>query len=116
MAISVKVRGTEEVQKKLSQVMKDLQGPPLKKAMEKATLIVTRDAKIYSPVDTGRLRASITPEVVASGKTVKGIVGSNVLYAPFQESRKKYLYRGLVENAQRIYQIFADAVTGIVEK
>ena len=116
MAAKVVIRGNEQVQAKLNQVAKDLQGEPLEKAMKDATLVVTRQAKIYSPVDTGRLRASITPEVVRRDTVVQGIVGSNVFYAPFQEEKKKYLYRALVENAGQIYRILKDAVAGIVRK
>ena len=36
-------------------------------------------------MDTGRLRASITPEVRQQGNDTVGVVGSNVKYAPFQE-------------------------------
>jgi phage gpG-like protein len=54
-------------------------------AMKRATLVVQRDAKINAPVDTGRLRASITPDIRAFGGEVVGVVGSNVIYAPFQE-------------------------------
>ena len=116
MAAKIVIRGVKETQQKLNQVMKDLRGQPLQKAMRDATLVVTRQAKIYSPVDTGRLRASITPEVVRRDTVVQGIVGSNVFYAPFQEEKKKYLYRALTENAQRIYQILQDAVAKIVRK
>ena len=116
MAAKIVIRGLEETQAKMSQVMKDLKGQPLQKAMRDATLVVTRQAKIYSPVDTGRLRASITPEVVRRDTVVQGIVGSNVFYAPFQEGRKKYLYRALIENAEKIYRILKDAVGRIVEK
>lgn len=65
--------------------MRETHGEPMENAMRKATLIVERDAKRYAPVDTGRLRSSITPQVVTQSKTVKGIVGSNVVYAPFVE-------------------------------
>jgi len=116
MAARIQIRGTEEMQHKLNQVIKDLQGPALQKAMRTATLVVTRDAKIFCPVDTGRLRASITPTVVTQREVVQGIVGSNVFYAPVQEEKRKYLYKALTKNAQRIYQILADAVAKIVRK
>lgn len=35
------------------------------------------------PVDTGRLRASITADVVGRGSTLAGRVGTNVAYAPY---------------------------------
>jgi hypothetical protein len=36
-------------------------------------------------VDTGRLRASITPDVREARDGYEGIVGSNVFYAPYAE-------------------------------
>jgi phage gpG-like protein len=78
------LRGLRETQKKLVQAAKDLQGGPLLRAMRDATLLVQRDARIASPVDTGRLRASITPSVTY-GEPMQGVVGSNVKYAPFME-------------------------------
>jgi HK97 gp10 family phage protein len=53
--------------------------------MRTATMIIQRDAKIGAPVDTGRLRASITPSVADLGDVVQGVVGSNVTYAPYME-------------------------------
>jgi HK97 gp10 family phage protein len=79
------VIGVEEVEAKLKQVADDLGGGPMVDAMKNASLIVMRDARKLSPVDTGRLRASIAPDVRREGKSVMGVVGSNVKYAPFQE-------------------------------
>lgn len=50
-------------------------------AMRKACLLVENDAKKKCPVDTGRLRQSITNRI--EGNT--GIVGTNVEYAPYVE-------------------------------
>jgi len=83
--VQIEVTGWEETQEKMEQMVQDLEGPPFLEAMKRATMIVHRDAKINAPVDTGRLRASILPEVRAHGPVVQGVVGSNVLYAPFQE-------------------------------
>jgi len=67
-----------------------MQGTPMLDAMKRAVLLVEREAKLYlkpweagGGVDTGLLRASITPEVRVSWNTVVGIVGSNRAYAPF---------------------------------
>jgi hypothetical protein len=54
-------------------------------AMRDSTLLVVRDARKNAPVDTGRLRASIVPEVRRRERTIEGIVGSNVVYAPYME-------------------------------
>lgn len=48
---------------------------------EALAIAVESEAKRRAPVDTGRLRASITHDSDATG----AIVGTNVEYAPFQE-------------------------------
>lgn len=84
--LRLELKGLREEQARMTQIVADLHGEPMLQGMRNATLLVTRDAKINAPVDTGRLRASITPEVRVSGPTtVQGIVGSNVMYAPFVE-------------------------------
>lgn len=86
-AISIEILGLEETQRAMEQIVRDLSGPPMVNAMREATLLVTRDAKQLVPVDTGRLWASITPQVVFGLGIggVQGVVGSNVSYAPYVE-------------------------------
>ena len=50
----------------------------LKKAITDTVLYIEAEAKKRCPVDTGRLRASITPEVKSA---IEGQVGTNVEYA-----------------------------------
>lgn len=85
MPASVEVRGLIDAQREAERVVRDLHGEPMLEAFRDCTLIVLRDAKIAAPVDTGRLRASITPEVRSEGDDVLGIVGTNVVYAPYIE-------------------------------
>ena len=81
----MEIKGLKEAQRKMDQTAKDLRGTAMVEAMRDATMLVTRSARINAPVDTGRLRASIVPEVVQRDNVVKGIVGSNVKYAPYME-------------------------------
>lgn len=83
--LRLEIKGMKETQAKMEQVVRDLHGEPFLEGMRQATLLVQRDAKILAPVDSGRLRASIMPEVRSEGKTVMGVVGSNVVYAPYME-------------------------------
>lgn len=83
--ITVTIKGTGEAAAKLAQVAEDLTGRDMEHGMKQAAMLVTGDARKLAPVDTGRLRASITPQVETQGRTVKGIVGSNVVYAPYME-------------------------------
>ena len=121
-AIRAEIRGLKEVQHKMEQLARDVGGTPMRDAMRTATLLVVRDAKINAPVDTGRLRASIVPEVRTLTGTVQGIVGSNVVYAPFQELGTKrmkgrfYLRRAIESNLTKIRELLSRAVGAIVEK
>ncbi len=83
--IDIEIKGLIEFQRKMQQIVKDLAGAPMYNAMRDSTLAVLSKAKRYAPVDTGRLRASIAQEVRVEGTTVEGVVGSNVVYAPFME-------------------------------
>ena len=117
---SVEVKGLKELQRNMERIVKDLAGNPMMKAIAKAVLLVQRSAKKNAPVDTGRLRASITPDIVTRDTVVKGLVGSNVEYAGFQEfgtrfmKGKHYLQRALNENASRIARLINNAIAGIV--
>lgn len=119
------VRDIKAVQKDIERKVRELTGGPVIQAMRLSTLAVQRDAKIFSPVDTGRLRASITPSVTSTADMVKGVVGSNVKYAPYQETGTwpvkpsgqgpRYLQRALEKNAERIMKWIERAVKKITE-
>jgi HK97 gp10 family phage protein len=134
--IDIEVKGLLELQAKMEQMVADLHGAPVLNAMRDSALMVERDAKINAPVDTGRLRASIVPEIVAGADQIWGIVGSNVEYAPYQEfgtgiyamyptSRswktggvrpKLYLTRAFQKNEDNIRRRFEHTVEIIVNK
>ena len=86
VTIDTEVAGLKEVQAEMERIVKELHGSPMLNAMRRATLLVTASAKRLVPVDSGRLRASITPEVRNERNTVVGVVGSNVVYAPYVET------------------------------
>ena len=87
-----------------------------KKIMSKACLMVVRDAKKLCPVDTGRLRASITHEI--EGTT--GRVGSNVEYAravelgsedpAYNRRPQPYLRPALHKNEKKILKLFKNII------
>lgn len=76
IGLNVTIANLKRINKQLSN---------LKKPMQKATGIVTASAKQNVPVDTGHLQKRIMSMVSSSGNTTKGVVGSNVHYAPFME-------------------------------
>ena len=83
--IKAEIKGMKEVQAKMTQVARDMQGDIFRGAMSKATLVVFRDARKFAPVDRGIGRASITPEVVFRAGIFQGTVGSNRIHMAAQE-------------------------------
>lgn len=89
MPARTEIRGLQETKNKLEQTARDIHGKPMVATFQKAVLLLTRDAKLKSPVDTGRLRSSITGEVFTRsalfGHILTGVAGTNVKYAPYME-------------------------------
>jgi len=83
--MGVQVSGADRVQDDLDRVKEDLSGQPLAREMSYAIMPIVYTSRQLAPVDRGGLRASILPDVEVSGRTVTGIVGSNVTYAPYAE-------------------------------
>ena len=89
----------------------------VEQAMKEAVLIVEADAKRNAPVDTGRLRGSITNEVrKIAGAVLEGRVGTNVNYAKYVElgtSRQDpqpYLRPALRNNFDKVVSIIQEAI------
>jgi HK97 gp10 family phage protein len=86
------------------------------RALETVGLFVEGEAKLRAPVDTGRLRNSITHEVVPDELAV--YIGSNVEYAPYQEygtSKMKahpYLHPAITQNMGTIKDIIKAELEG----
>ncbi len=86
----------------------------LDRNMEKACLLVERDAKINAPVDTGRLRASITHRIEKDDEDIVGIVGTNVVYASYQEfgtihmPAHPFLFPALESNKGKIKELLKE--------
>jgi len=131
--MTIDVKELERIQREIEAKVMALSGPEMFAAMRNATMAVLRDAKIFAPVDTGRLRASLTPSVDDLGDVIQGVVGSNVEYAPYQEfgtgskfgvayqprpgrqGGRFYLLRALNANLNRFKKIVSAAVKRIVE-
>lgn len=89
----------------------------LERAMKKAVLIVEAEAKRNTPVDTGRLRGSITNEVrEIARQVIEGRIGTNVDYARFIElgtskmSAKPYLRPALRNKFSEVVSIIQGAL------
>lgn len=83
MDIKIKFTSTppmEEIAKKFA-AFPSIVAPFLRTASTFSALAVEREAKILSPVDTGRLRASIATSLGVANKGLSAIVQTNVEYA-----------------------------------
>lgn len=58
---------------------------PVGKELTRRTVRIEGNAKRLCPVDTGRLRASITRTLERDARGLVGIIGTNVEYAPYVE-------------------------------
>lgn len=121
--IKAEIKGLRETQKAMENIVKELHGSKMLNAMRTATLTVLTTAVKGVPVDTGRLKASIWPEVKVAGTQLIGIVGSKVVYAakvekpgPVREhGRRPYLKPALTENQDKIFKLLDNAVAMIIQ-
>lgn len=92
------------------EILNGLNGWAMRVALEEVGLTAERYAKRICPVDTGRLRNSITHQVNMSEKAV--YVGTNVEYAPYVELGTKtqkaqpYLRPAIANHINEYKQIF----------
>ncbi len=88
----------------------------LERGILAACLFVEGDAKKRAPVDTGKLRNSISHRVVTDYTGVVGEVGTNVEYGPFMEFGTRYvvprpfLTPAANENKSAILKIIAEQI------
>jgi len=92
--ITIEVKELEKIQRKTERMVQQLRGEAMFEGMKNATLVVQRHAKLNlqpwrgpgtGGVFTGRMRASILPDVRKERDGFVGVVGSNVSYAKYQE-------------------------------
>jgi HK97 gp10 family phage protein len=114
----VGIEGGRELAKKFSELRKEAENG-LEEALVKSALFVERDAKINAPVDTGRMRASISHTNEGFGTDNPSVqVGTNVKYAPAVEfgtskkPAKPFLFPAFNGNKQKILKELAKALKG----
>ncbi len=98
MDITIQVTGWDELVKKVNDPA--LLGEPMRGFFNNSTLTIQRNVQTLTPVDTGRLRASVTSLVDTAPLPQYGEVGTNVFYGPF------------VENGNRPHYPLTGAMTG----
>lgn len=95
METSIQLTGMDDTIEKMNEIMTELNGPEYARNMRLVLLRITASARRYSPADTGRLRNSIVPDIRWEGwglfRTLVGVVGTNVFYAPFMELGTRHM-------------------------
>lgn len=84
MKIDVKISGNQAILNRLRELSSQAVSV-VADEVEATTMDIHRDAVARVPVDTGRLKGSLTPVVLKQGEKVTGEVGTNVQYAPYVE-------------------------------
>jgi len=91
----------------------------LGKAVRDLVLLVEGEAKKRCPVDTGQLRASITPVIES---WAAGYVGTNTAYAPYVEygtrkmAAQPFLEPAFLEGKKQADKIFGDAIARAIAR
>ncbi len=90
----------------IDELLQSPDGPIGVDLLKKAVQVETA-AKRFCPVDTGRLRSSITHELGTDARGLAARVGTNVEYAPYVElgtarmAPRGFLRRGLAQGLSR---------------
>ncbi len=82
MPLSYKLEGMERISKKLDWAY---YAEDVRKFFADAGMTVERGAKQRAPVDTGRLRASITSQADPSAHPLWAKIGTDIFHAPYLE-------------------------------
>lgn len=115
--MSATITGDVELDARLSQMSRAMQGQAVAAALRAGGLIIEKAAKTKAPVLTGTLRRSIHTEATAE----EARIGTNVEYALFVEmgtarrQAKPYLRPAFDENIGAAIREIGDALRDIVE-
>jgi hypothetical protein len=116
MSAGIEIHGLKEL---IARLDPKVIGPAIRRLLTRAAISGTNFAKVRSPVDTGRLRASIASEIDPSYLPLWATIGSNVTYAAFQELGTRsikpvgYLSGGLADMEPSLDGFVAQAETEI---
>jgi hypothetical protein len=92
MKVSMKLKGHEELKRKLG---KSRYETAMRKGMTKAVVKIESEIKKRTPVKSGQLKASFTHYI--SPDATQGVVGTNKEYAPYvEEGTGVYIGKGRI--------------------
>lgn len=82
MQITIQIQNAQRLASALAS-FPEVVAPKLRNASMKSAFLVERESKVLSPVDTGRMRASIATSLGIADFGITSIVQTNVKYAIF---------------------------------
>jgi len=116
--ITIKIKNLDKLIKGLEVSANELKYA-LSTAVKKSVFLVERESKKVTPVDTGRLRASITPNYL---KPLEGALGPHTEYAIFVHEGTRYMKarpfmkKGVEEALPEIEDVFMEEIDKILKK
>ena len=119
VSIEVKIPNQEKFLKFFKEAPDELR-KEVGAAIAVATKRVRDEAALVTPVDTGRLKGSLTPDI--DRRSLQGIVFSNVDYAEYVHegtrfmTGRPFLRWGVANSQQFIDKVFADALKNLQRK
>jgi len=116
--IDIDFRKIERLQTAMKQ-MPGLITEELGNAVRDLVLLVEAEAKKLCPVDTGKLRASITPVIES---WAAGYIGTNTEYAPYVEfgtrkmAAQPFLEPAFIEGKKQAGKVFGQAISRAIAR
>jgi len=118
MEFRVKLDDLQDFKKTLKRLPRDL-NKEIGKAMRKSILLIEKKAKPITPVDTGRLRASIRPDFI---RTYEGAIAPHTDYAIYVHEGTRYMKgrpfmtKALQQSSESIEGLFKSAIDKAIMK
>ncbi|AWR70019.1 MULTISPECIES: hypothetical protein [Enterobacter cloacae complex] len=81
--MGIKVKGISQAKKHLNDVINDVKGRKVIRALQSAMMLIGTRAAYYTPIDTSALLNSQFREIVTDGAVITGRVGYSTNYAVY---------------------------------
>jgi hypothetical protein len=120
----VSIEGAEELVAKLDKIEGDIR-PELERTTDRAVKYVYSKVPSYPPPPpdsdyrrTGTLGRSITTDVRSVGSSVAGVIGTDIVYAPYviSETDQAWMHRGRWWTLQEHVRGLRDIIVGYYEE
>lgn len=121
VGVNIRVENLDKIRDAFAR-FPEIIGPFLRDASMRTALLLEGASKKFSPVDTGRLRASIATSLGVMDKGLTSIVSTNVYYAVFVHEGTKYIkknrfmQKAVDQSESEIGKIYQDQINKGLEQ